>query len=503
MDGSGTTTIGSGGSLSYGANNPGLNRLLVNNGSTTWTGGIISMSDGTFQNNGSFTANSNGNLYSYGEGAGSGGVFDNAGTFTKLGTGYAQFYNNGSNLVFNNTGTVDVQAGDLYLSSNGSHTGDFALVAATTLWLNGTHTFAATSDVSGAGTVNVYGGTTNFNGQLSAGNTLLVSGGTVNFNSATIAGRSSRGRHGELQQHDHRGRANDVVRRAQRDGERHVYRHVDLDRRYDERRGPDDDRLWRDAVAGHPRRHGLSPAARGQRGNHDLGRRELGDDGRHVPEQRQLHGHTATLLTASASTVAAACSTTRARSPSWAPAASGSIPPAAPVWCSTTRAPWTSRRARWTQLPGHPHGRFFDCRRIDAAARRQPELRRHQPHYRRRHVNVFSGTTTFNGQLSSSTAWLINGGTVNFDGTTTGAPLTLSSTLSGSGNVTFAAHRPGPAARWMAAAPRRSVRAARCRSRQQPGSRPAVGQQWQHDLDRRHHQHEQRHVPEQRQLHGQ
>ena len=76
-------------------------------------------------------------------------MFHNAGTFTKQGTGYAQFYNNGSNLVFNNTGTVDVQAGDLYLSSNGSHTGDFALVADTTLWLNGTHTFAATSDVSG------------------------------------------------------------------------------------------------------------------------------------------------------------------------------------------------------------------------------------------------------------------------------------------------------------------------------------------------------------------
>ena len=67
---------------------------------------------------------------------------------------------------------VDVQEGDLQLETGGTHTGDFSIAAGSTLWLDGTHTFAATSDITGAGTVNVVDGTTTFNGQLSAGNTI-------------------------------------------------------------------------------------------------------------------------------------------------------------------------------------------------------------------------------------------------------------------------------------------------------------------------------------------
>ena len=63
----------------------------------------------------------------------------------------------------------------MQLEAGGTHTGDFSIAAGSTLWLDGTHSFAATSDITGAGTVNVVGGTTTFNGQLSASGTLRSS----------------------------------------------------------------------------------------------------------------------------------------------------------------------------------------------------------------------------------------------------------------------------------------------------------------------------------------
>ena len=159
-------------------------------------------------------------------------MFNNAGTFTKLGSGYAQFsYNNGNGMVFNNTGTVDVQEGDLHLDSGGTHTGDFSIAAGSTLWLGGTHSFAATSDITGAGTVNVYGGTTDFNGQLSAGSTIARQ--RRNCERGQCDHRrcdQRRGRNRELQQHDHRRQPDSVERHARRQRERHVHRRVDLER---------------------------------------------------------------------------------------------------------------------------------------------------------------------------------------------------------------------------------------------------------------------------------
>ena len=67
MSGAGQTTIGSGGTLSMsGPRHVLLQRLLVNEGTATWTAGDFEMNGGTFQNNGSFTANSDGNLESFG-----------------------------------------------------------------------------------------------------------------------------------------------------------------------------------------------------------------------------------------------------------------------------------------------------------------------------------------------------------------------------------------------------------------------------------------------------
>src|SRR5437763_10404169 len=117
------------------------------------------MNDGKFQNDGNFTVNATGaQLECYGIGSGSGGVFNNTGSFTKLGTGTAKFWNIGNSMVFNNAGTVAVQAGDLRLEWQGTHTGDFSVAAGSTLSLTGTQSFAATTDFSGSGTVNVFHG---------------------------------------------------------------------------------------------------------------------------------------------------------------------------------------------------------------------------------------------------------------------------------------------------------------------------------------------------------
>ena len=60
-------------------------------------------------------------------------VFNNAGTFTKQGPGDVHFRTNITGVAFNNTGTVDVQAGMLSSSSGGTHTGDFTVAAGATL----------------------------------------------------------------------------------------------------------------------------------------------------------------------------------------------------------------------------------------------------------------------------------------------------------------------------------------------------------------------------------
>ncbi len=78
--------------------------------------------------------------------------------------------------VFNNNGTVDVQAGELHLSHGGTHTSDFNIASAATLLLGDTHNFMGQIDWTGAGQVVLDGtGTMNIeNGASTA---------TVNVNS--------------------------------------------------------------------------------------------------------------------------------------------------------------------------------------------------------------------------------------------------------------------------------------------------------------------------------
>src|SRR4029079_7139159 len=134
-----------------------------------------------------FTANSNATLDAYDAIAANGtNAFNNAGAFVKQGTGTTQFRSLLSNspLPFNNAGTVDIQQGTLSLQNGGTHTGDFSIASGALLELQGTHSFAATSDLTGAGTLSVLSGTANVAGTLSAAGSIDVNGGgAINVNS--------------------------------------------------------------------------------------------------------------------------------------------------------------------------------------------------------------------------------------------------------------------------------------------------------------------------------
>ena len=87
-----------------------LSRTLTNNGTASWTGGgTWTLSNGTIQNNGSFSADLSTADFSIAGATGSTNNFNNAGTFTKSGIATATL----SGLNFTNAGTVDVQVGTL------------------------------------------------------------------------------------------------------------------------------------------------------------------------------------------------------------------------------------------------------------------------------------------------------------------------------------------------------------------------------------------------------
>ncbi|HEX6084563.1 MAG TPA: hypothetical protein VF266_08550, partial [Thermoanaerobaculia bacterium] len=135
MQGGGTTTVGTGGSLtlsSFSAKALNNRTLSVAAGATldVTGGGVVNLSNGgNITNAGTFTLTANNNFND----AGSGGNFTNSGTLTKLtATGPTNFVGIG---LANNGGTVDLQTGTM------SVTGDtFTQAAGSTLkfWLGGT-----------------------------------------------------------------------------------------------------------------------------------------------------------------------------------------------------------------------------------------------------------------------------------------------------------------------------------------------------------------------------
>ena len=172
---------------------------LNNHGSATWTGsGAIRASDGATINNlagATFNAQADGEFTWDTSQSGPAPAFNNAGTFTRSGDSGATDIE----IAFNNTGSVDVQAGFLHVGQSGSaivstSTGSFTGAAGTTLYLAAEDLTASSSiagdtvslsGVTDAGSYQAVSGTgandVSFTGPiLGVGNSIGI-GGTVSF----------------------------------------------------------------------------------------------------------------------------------------------------------------------------------------------------------------------------------------------------------------------------------------------------------------------------------
>ncbi|MEY2539939.1 MAG: hypothetical protein QOG67_3679, partial [Verrucomicrobiota bacterium] len=195
MSGSGMTNANGGMSLNSSGVNLFLDTRTLNNAAgqtATWTnttgsGGDIRFVNGAiFNNNGTFLAQSDQGIFSNG---GGGGTFNNAGTFTR--NNNSTTLTIGGQIIFNNTGTVNVQTGTLALQGgdSGNTTGAFNVSSGATLNLQSNFTFAAGSSFAGAGTVNFNSGTSDLNGSSYNVSAINVAGGTANFNTnASVVG---------------------------------------------------------------------------------------------------------------------------------------------------------------------------------------------------------------------------------------------------------------------------------------------------------------------------
>ena len=163
---------------------------LVNAGLGIWTGGDTSLYDIRFKN-GAVLLNQAGATFDiqtdqdFEQSTGAAGAFNNGGTLLKsAGTGTTEI-----EVVFNNTGTVEVQSGTLRLDAGGTSSGSFTAEASAVLaFSSGTHQLEVGSSVSAAGEVHFRGGTTDLNGAYNVTGSTKTSGGTANFNaSATVS----------------------------------------------------------------------------------------------------------------------------------------------------------------------------------------------------------------------------------------------------------------------------------------------------------------------------
>jgi hypothetical protein len=188
--GTGVTNIDTGAVLNISTSAPkALDRRTINNaGIATWTdnGDNVSVSAGIFNNlaGATFAAqNDAGFLYPPPPYNGPALTFNNLGLFRKSVTPATTTMQ----VVFNNTGTVEVATGVLYLSSGGSSSGSFSVTTGTTLNFGpGTHALSADSSITGAGSVVVSAGLINVNGAYDIAATTSVTGGTVNFRTSMV-----------------------------------------------------------------------------------------------------------------------------------------------------------------------------------------------------------------------------------------------------------------------------------------------------------------------------
>jgi hypothetical protein len=165
----------------------GLSRLdgatLNNHGAATWSGagGIFASNGASINNLAGATFNAQGTIALLWDTSKSGPqpVFNNAGAFTS--SGAASFID--FQPAFNNTGTVEAQAGTLSLGGGGygisTSTGTFLGDPGTRLQLYGSQNLSATASV--IGDVVALGGPSTLAGPYTATGGTITIGGTVNF----------------------------------------------------------------------------------------------------------------------------------------------------------------------------------------------------------------------------------------------------------------------------------------------------------------------------------
>ena len=141
-----------------------------------YTGGIVNLAGGVFNAENDQAIND-------WQGSES---FNNAGLFRKspsIGTTVL-------NLVFSNTGTLEVDSGTVSFNDGGTSGGTMSLGAAGTLLFPGSYTINAGGQVIGGGTVKQTGGTLTMNGNMGIGSLSLANGTFVQFGSLTVTNPS-------------------------------------------------------------------------------------------------------------------------------------------------------------------------------------------------------------------------------------------------------------------------------------------------------------------------
>ncbi|MCG3126315.1 MAG: hypothetical protein CHACPFDD_01147 [Phycisphaerae bacterium] len=149
-------------------------RALTVTGTLNWldTGSLDLKNGATLWNAGGLTvAHGNATLTHSG---GAAATFDNSGTFRKqTGVGVTLV----QDVVFNNSGLVDVSSGTLRLATTGQSRGRYALSPGTNLEMSsGSHTFNDGADVAGAGTLKLNGAALTVAAVVHADNVVLSAG---------------------------------------------------------------------------------------------------------------------------------------------------------------------------------------------------------------------------------------------------------------------------------------------------------------------------------------
>ncbi len=181
-----------------------LSGILTNAGTITWSGGSLTLNNGTLANSGTLNNSFDGTLSS----SGGTNVFTNSGTFSKTGgTGITYFFLNCTNSgtlnvntgtiyngsTFTNSGTLNVNTGIFNNSATFTNTGTMNIPAVSTFSNNGTLNLNTGTVFNATGTIQM-NGTENINVALNLDPAVILSktnGNTAGTGLTTINGGMS------------------------------------------------------------------------------------------------------------------------------------------------------------------------------------------------------------------------------------------------------------------------------------------------------------------------